>query len=66
VVYLILDLIIWQVPSVLGGGISTALIGFCQGPIFPVAVGVSSRLLPQSVNMTALSILSSSASVGSL
>ncbi|KAL1760221.1 major facilitator superfamily domain-containing protein [Schizophyllum commune] len=41
-----LELIVWLVPSLLGGAISVALVGLLLGPFFPIAMNQAARILP--------------------
>ncbi|KAI5897112.1 MFS general substrate transporter [Schizophyllum commune H4-8] len=41
-----LELVVWLVPSLLGGAISVALVGLLLGPFFPIAMNQAARILP--------------------
>ena len=41
-----LELIVWLVPSLIGDGISISFIGFVLGPIYPIVMNHSARILP--------------------
>ncbi|TFY55750.1 hypothetical protein EVG20_g9203 [Dentipellis fragilis] len=42
-----LELIIWFVPSFIGGAVSIALVGVFMGPIYPIVMNESRRVLPR-------------------
>lgn len=41
-----LELIVWLVPSLAGGAIAVSLIGIFLGPIYPIVMNHSARVLP--------------------
>ncbi|KAG1748273.1 MFS general substrate transporter [Suillus paluster] len=41
-----LELIVWLVPSLIGGGVAIALIGVILGPMYPIAMNHTVRILP--------------------
>ena len=41
-----LELIVWLVPSLIGGGIAISFIGFMLGPIYPIVMNHAARILP--------------------
>jgi len=49
-IYIILsigfELIVWLVPSLVGGALAVSLVGFVFGPIYPILMNESSRLIP--------------------
>lgn len=41
-----LELVVWLVPSLIGGAISVSFVGMFLGPIYPIAMNHSGRILP--------------------
>lgn len=41
-----LELIVWLVPSLAGGAVAVAFIGMFLGPIYPIVMNHSARILP--------------------
>lgn len=41
-----LDFVIWFVPSLIGDAIAVSIIGLLLGPMFPIAMNQSARILP--------------------
>ncbi|EMD35608.1 hypothetical protein CERSUDRAFT_116336 [Gelatoporia subvermispora B] len=41
-----LELVIWLVPSLIGGAVAVSVIGVLLGPVFPIAMNHSGRILP--------------------
>ncbi|KAI0676395.1 MFS general substrate transporter [Trametes maxima] len=41
-----LELVIWLVPSLIGGGIAVSFVGVLLGPIYPIVMNHASRVLP--------------------
>ena len=41
-----LELVIWLVPSLIGGGIAVSFVGVLLGPIYPIVMNHAGRVLP--------------------
>ncbi|KAL1676951.1 major facilitator superfamily domain-containing protein [Schizophyllum commune] len=41
-----LELVVWLVPSLIGGGVAVALVGVILGPCYPIAMNQAARILP--------------------
>ncbi|OCH86759.1 MFS general substrate transporter [Obba rivulosa] len=41
-----LELIVWLVPSLIGGAVAVSFVGMLLGPIYPIAMNHSGRILP--------------------
>lgn len=48
------QLLVWLIPNVIGESVAVALLGLLLGPIYPSATVVFARLLPRSMQNTAL------------
>jgi fucose permease len=42
-----LELVVWLVPSFIGGAVAVSLIGVLLGPIYPIVMNESGRILPR-------------------
>ncbi|KZP18121.1 MFS general substrate transporter [Athelia psychrophila] len=42
-----LELIVWFVPSLIGDGVAVSIVGVLLGPIYPIVMNESSRILPR-------------------
>jgi fucose permease len=42
-----LDLIVWLVPSLIGGAVAISIVGVLLGPMYPIAMNHAGRTLPQ-------------------
>ncbi|KAL9710438.1 hypothetical protein Ac2012v2_006738 [Leucoagaricus gongylophorus] len=42
-----LELIVWLVPSLIGGAVAVSIIGVILGPMYPIAMNQAGRVLPQ-------------------
>lgn len=42
-----LELVVWLVPSLIGGAVAVSLIGVLLGPIYPIVMNESGRILPR-------------------
>ncbi|KAK7034549.1 hypothetical protein VNI00_012396 [Paramarasmius palmivorus] len=42
-----LELVVWLVPSLIGGGVAIALVGVLLGPMYPIALNHAGRILPR-------------------
>ena len=49
-----LELIFWLVPSFVVSAVAVAFLGFVFGPLFPAAVVMCTKLLPQHLHVTAI------------
>lgn len=58
------QLLVWLVPNVIGSSVAVALLGFLLGPIYPCGTTMFARLLPRSLQNTALAFISSAGSSG--
>jgi fucose permease len=61
---LILELLIWFVPSIPGDSIAVAFSGLLLGPIYPCAVHIFQRLIPRKMQISSLSLIGSVGSSG--
>ncbi|KAF8877286.1 MFS general substrate transporter [Infundibulicybe gibba] len=43
----VLELIVWLVPSLIGGAIAVSIVGVLLGPIFPIAMNHAARVFPR-------------------
>lgn len=41
-----LELVVWLVPSLIGGAVAVSLVGVLLGPIYPILMNHSARILP--------------------
>jgi fucose permease len=41
-----LELVVWLVPSLIGGAVSVSIIGVLLGPMYPIAMNHAGRVLP--------------------
>ncbi|PBK59795.1 MFS general substrate transporter [Armillaria solidipes] len=41
-----LEVVVWRVPSLIGGGVAVSLVGVLLGPMYPIVMNHSSRILP--------------------
>ena len=62
---LALQVVVWLVPSFWAAVIASAFVGFCMGPVFPTAIVVAVKLLPDTLHVTAMGIISSAGCAGS-
>ncbi|KAJ3530014.1 hypothetical protein NM688_g7772 [Phlebia brevispora] len=44
-----LELVVWLVPSLVGGAVAVSFIGMLLGPIYPIVMNHSARILPRSL-----------------
>lgn len=42
-----LELVVWLVPSLIGNGVAVSIVGMLLGPIYPIVMNQSSRILPR-------------------
>ncbi|KAH7419512.1 putative MFS efflux transporter [Cadophora sp. MPI-SDFR-AT-0126] len=56
---LILELLIWFIPSIIGSSVAVAFSGFLLGPVSPAAIHIFQRLIPREMQISSLSIIGS-------
>jgi fucose permease len=61
---LVLELLIWFVPSILGDSIAVAFSGFLLGPVAPCSVYIFEKLIHRRMQTSALSLIFSVGSSG--
>ena len=61
---LALELVVWLVPSLVGGGVTVACVGFLLGPIFPIVMNHAGGVLPPELIVGAVGWMASFASAG--
>ena len=60
-----LQLIFWLVPNFFAATIATALTGFWMGPVFPTAIVLAVKLLPEYLHVTSIGVISTVGCTGS-
>ncbi|RAL00903.1 putative MFS efflux transporter [Aspergillus ibericus CBS 121593] len=58
------QLMTWLIPNIIGDAVAVAVVGLLLGPVYPCATAVFSKLLPRSMQMSSLSIISAMGSSG--
>ena len=58
------QLLVWLVPNVIGDAVAVAILGLMLGPVYPCATTIFSKLLPRSIQTSALSFIASAGSSG--
>ena len=59
-----LELIVWQVPRLVGDAVAVSFVGFFLGPIFPIAMNHAGRILPPELISGSVSWMASFGSAG--
>ncbi|KZT62940.1 MFS general substrate transporter [Calocera cornea HHB12733] len=60
-----LEIVIWFVRSIIGDALSVSIVGLLLGPIYPIIMNVSSRILPRSLLAGCIGWIASFGQVGS-
>ena len=58
------QLLVWLVPNVVGEAVAVAVVGLLLGPVYPCATAVFAKLIPRSLQMSSLAIVSALGSSG--
>jgi fucose permease len=58
------QLLLWFVPNIVGDAVAVAIVGLLLGPVYPLATGVFSKLLPRTIQMSSLGFVASMGSSG--
>lgn len=58
------ELVVWQVPNIIGDAVAVAIVGLLLGPVYPCATVVFSRAIGQKDQMSSLSVISAFGSSG--
>ncbi|EXJ84843.1 hypothetical protein A1O3_05517 [Capronia epimyces CBS 606.96] len=58
------QLLVWLVPNIIGDAVAESIVGLFLGPVYPCATAVLSKLLPRSIQIGSLSVVTSMGSSG--
>lgn len=58
------QLLVWLVPNIIGDAVAESIVGLFLGPVYPCATGMFSMLLPRSIQISSLSVVTSMGSSG--
>ena len=61
---IIFELLVWQVPNVIGDAVAVAIVGLMLGPVYPCATVIFSRAIGRKDQMSSLSVISAFGSSG--
>lgn len=61
---MVLQLLAWQIPNVIGNAVAVSLLGLLLGPVYPCAQTIFSRLVPRHLQTTAIGFIGSAGSSG--
>ncbi|KAF8161508.1 MFS general substrate transporter [Crassisporium funariophilum] len=62
---ILFQLVVWLVPSLVGGAIAVCMIGILLGPMYPIAMNHTSRVLPRSLVTASIGWVSACGAAGS-
>ncbi|KAG0652901.1 hypothetical protein D0Z07_0436 [Hyphodiscus hymeniophilus] len=60
----VFELLVWQVPNVIGDAVAVAIVGLLLGPVYPCATVIFSRAIVRKDQMSSLSVISAFGSSG--
>ncbi|OAL40338.1 hypothetical protein AYO20_00074 [Fonsecaea nubica] len=60
----VFQLLVWLVPNIIENAVAESIVGVFLGPIYPCATAVFARLLPRSIQISSLSVVTSMGSSG--
>ncbi|TFK45836.1 MFS efflux transporter [Heliocybe sulcata] len=60
----VMEILVWLVPNVIGSAVSVAIVGFLLGPIYPCTMGIITRLLSRRLHISSLSFIAAFGSSG--
>jgi fucose permease len=60
----VLELLVWQVPNVIGDAVAVAIVGLLLGPVYPCATVIFSRAIGRKDQVSSLSVISAFGSSG--
>ncbi|EHY59330.1 hypothetical protein HRR83_001397 [Exophiala dermatitidis] len=60
----VFQLLVWLVPNIIGNAVAESIVGLFLGPVYPCATALFSRLLPRSIQISSLSVVTSMGSSG--
>ena len=60
----VFQLLVWVVPNIIGDAVAEAVVGLFLGPVYTCATAVFSKLLPRSIQISSLSVVTSMGSSG--
>ncbi|KAF8161502.1 MFS general substrate transporter [Crassisporium funariophilum] len=62
---ILFQLVVWLVPSIVGGAITVCMIGILLGPMYPIVMNHTSRILPRSLVTASIGWVSACGAAGS-
>jgi len=60
----VFELLVWQVPNVIGDAVAVAIVGLLLGPVYPCATAIFSRAIGRKEQVSSLSVISAFGSSG--
>ena len=60
----VFELLVWQVPNVIGDAVAVAIVGLLLGPVYPCATVIFSRAIGRKEQVSSLSVISAFGSSG--
>lgn len=60
----VFQLLVWLVPNIIGNAVAESIVGLFLGPVYPCATAVFSKLLPRSIQISCLAVVTSMGSSG--
>lgn len=60
----VFELLVWQVPNVIGDAVAVSIVGLLLGPVYPCATVIFSRAIGRKEQMSSLSVISAFGSSG--
>lgn len=61
---LVLQVVFWTVPNIIGNAVAISLVGLLLGPVYPCAAAIFSKLLPRDLQVSSFSLISAMGSSG--
>ncbi|KAF2083595.1 MFS general substrate transporter [Saccharata proteae CBS 121410] len=58
------QLLVWQIPNVVGDAVAVSIVGLLLGPIYPCGQTIFSQLLPKNIQTSAVGIIAGAGSSG--
>lgn len=60
----VFQLLVWFVPNIIGNAVAESIVGVFLGPIYPCATSIFAKLLPRSIQISSVSVITSFGSSG--
>lgn len=64
VAIIVLTILVWTIPNVIGAAVCVSFVGVAMGPIYPLLITVTVEILPKNIQLVAMTLITAFGSTG--